>query len=253
MPAGRPRKSQKSAAAEIDDPRAEIVAAASRLFARRGIANTTMAEIAEAAGLGASSLYYWFRSKQQILEVIVTDVNRLPLEFAERAAAQGGSPAVRLWRLVRFDAETLCAFPFDINEIHRLAGEDEETFARYWEERQRLHDAVEQLIADGIAAKELLEVDPRLAALTVLSNDEAVQNWYRPVEGIRLAGRSSEAGGDYGPSEIALFLADLTVRGLLRQPGFLARVRAEGIASDRSASGQGAATEPYFDGHSNGT
>ncbi len=184
-----------------------------------------MAEIAEAAGLGASSLYYWFRSKQQILEVIVTDVNRLPLEFAERSAVQGGSPAVRLWRLVRFDAETLCAFPFDINEIHRMAGEDEETFARYWLERQRLNDAVERLVTDGIDSGELRDVDPRLAALTLLANDEAVQNWYRPVEGIRLAGRSREAGGDYTPGEIAGFVADLTLHGLLLDPSSLPALR----------------------------
>lgn len=222
MAAGRPRKNPTPT---TEDPRAQIVAAASRLFARRGIAATTMAEIAEAAGLGASSLYYWFRSKQQILEVIVTDVNRLPLEFAERAALQGGSPAVRLWRFVQFDAETLCAFPFDINEIHRLAGEDEVTFTRYWQERQRLNDAVEHLVAEGTRSGDLLDVDPRLAALTLLANDEAVQNWYRPVEGIRLAGRSSDSGGDYSPAEIATFVADFSLRGLLRDPGTLPAIR----------------------------
>lgn len=228
------------------------MAAASQLFARRGIAATTMAEIAEAAGLGASSLYYWFRSKQQILELIVTDVNRLPLEFAERAAAEGGSPAVRLWRLVRFDAETLCAFAFDINEIHRLAGEDEPTFVRYWQERQRLNDAVEALIAEGIETGDLRDVDPRLAALTILANDEAVQNWFRPVEGVRLAGRSSEAGGDYGPPEIATFLADLTLRGLLRDPSAFDQLRsvADALSSPASGTVKQPATQPYFDGHS---
>ncbi len=222
MAAGRPRKIPNPKA---QDPRTQIVAAASRLFARRGISATTMAEIAEAAGLGPSSLYYWFGSKQQILEVIVTDVNRLPLEFAERAAAQGGSPAVRLWLLVQFDAATLCDFPFDINEIHRLAGEDAATFSRYWDERQRLNDAVEHLIEEGIRSGELLDVDPRLSALTLLANDEAVQNWYRPIEGIRLAGRSSEAGGDYTSDEIATFVADFSLRGLLRRPETLDDVR----------------------------
>jgi len=50
---GRPRKLPQATARE---PREEIVAAATTLFARRGIAATTMAEIAEAAGLAASSL-----------------------------------------------------------------------------------------------------------------------------------------------------------------------------------------------------
>ena len=72
------------------------MAPASRLFARHGVAATTMAEMAEAAGLGPSSLHYWFRSRQQILEVIVTDVNREPLAFAEAVADEDGPAAVRL-------------------------------------------------------------------------------------------------------------------------------------------------------------
>src|SRR3954451_2916690 len=94
---GRPRKVPQRAGT---DPRADIIAAATHLFARRGIAARTMAEIAEAAGLGASSLYYWFRSKQQILEVIVEDVNRAPLHFAEEAARREGPVTERLRRLI---------------------------------------------------------------------------------------------------------------------------------------------------------
>ena len=49
------------------------------------------------------------------------------------------------------------------------------------------------LIVDGIATGELRAVDARLMALTVLSNDEAVQNWYRPLGEHRLV-------GDYEPA-----------------------------------------------------
>ena len=198
---GRPRKVPQP---EARDPRQEIVAAASRLFARRGIAATTMAEIAEAAGLAASSLYYWFRSKQQILEVIVEDVNRAPLAFAEEIAREEGPVTGRLHRLICFDVETLCAFPFDINEVHRMAAEDAPEFARYWADRRRLIDAVERLVAEGVQRGELRPVDPRLTALTLLANDEASQNWYRNES-------------TYSASEIAMFLADLAVTSLDRR------------------------------------
>jgi AcrR family transcriptional regulator len=195
---GRPRKVPLA----VDrDPRAEIVAAATRLFARRGIAATTMAEIAEAAGLGASSLYYWFGSKQQILEVIIEDVNRAPLQLAEDLAAQGGAAVARLESLIRFDVETLCRLPFDINEVHRLASEDDAAFTRYWADRQRLIDAVERLVADGVSSGELRAVDPRLTALTILANDEATQNWFR---------------GDvsYSVDDVAAHVTDLALRSL---------------------------------------
>src|SRR3954451_6179108 len=195
---GRPRKVPQRAGT---DPRADIIAAATHLFARRGIAATTMAEIAEAAGLGASSLYYWFRSKQQILEVIVEDVNRAPLRHAEQVASGEGPVLDRLRDLIRFDVETLCALPFDINEVHRLAREDDDAFARYWDDRSRLVAAVERLVVEGVERGELRAVDARLAALTMLANDEGSQNWAR---------------GDptCAPADVAEFVADLAVRSL---------------------------------------
>lgn len=195
---GRPRKAPQAAAG---DAREGIIAAATHLFARRGIASTTMAEIAEAAGLGPSSLYYWFRSKQQILEVIVEDVNRAPLGFAEAALQQEGPVTGRLRELIRRDVETLCSFPFDINEVHRLASEDDDAFTRYWDERRRLIGAVEALVAEGVARGELRAVDPDLAALTLLANDEASQNWFRDDD-------------RWTAAEVAEFLADLAVRSL---------------------------------------
>lgn len=196
---GRPRKLPQPTRRE---PREEIVAAATKLFARRGIAATTMAEIAEAAGLAASSLYYWFRSKQQILEVVVEDVNRAPLRLAEEALVAEGPVRDRLRRLVEADVEAVCAFPFDINEVHRLATDDREAFARYWHDRRRLIDTVQQLIVEGIAAAELRPVDARLAALTLLANDEASQHWFR----------TDPAG--YETADIARFLAEQAVRSL---------------------------------------
>lgn len=178
------------------------MAAATRLFARRGIAATTMAEIAEAAGLAASSLYYWFRSKQQILEVVVEDVNRAPLQLAEAALVAGGPVLERLHRLVEADVAAVCAFPFDINEVHRLATDDRESFARYWDDRRRLIETVERLIVEGINTGELRPVDARLAALTLLANDEASQHWFR----------ADPAG--YDAADVARFLAEHAVRSL---------------------------------------
>jgi AcrR family transcriptional regulator len=174
-----------------------------------------MSEIADGAGLQQSSIYYYFRNKEEILRDIVVNVNRIPLAFLARVNAEGGSAGVRLFRLVRFDTETLCSFPYDINEIHRLSAQDPETFAEYWTERQALNDGVEQVVRDGVAAGEFRQLDPRLAALTVLANDEGVQNWYRPVGDRRLRGRSRHDGGDYTPREIGSFLAEITLSGLL--------------------------------------
>ena len=106
-------------------------------------------------------------------------MNRVPLAIVERERAAAGPVAERLHRLVREDVLALCGFPFDINEIHRLAQRSPEEFPAYWEERRRLDDEVEALVAEGVASGELRAVDARLAARTLLAGDEATQNWFR--------------------------------------------------------------------------
>jgi len=229
-PTGRPRRSARSS--PEGDVRREIVAAATRLFAERGVAGTTMAEIARRSGLQQPSLYYYFRSKAQLLDEIVAEANRAPLELVRQVRAAGGSPAVQLYRVIRADVAALCALPYDLNEIHRLAARDPEVFARYWEERELLLEHLVEIVRDGVATGELRAVDPRLTALTVMSNDEGTQNW------LRIAGR---AGGTTRPAPgeqhaVGTFLADLVVRGLVSAPRELDRVRRAADLLDAAAA-----------------
>jgi AcrR family transcriptional regulator len=52
--------------------REEILSVAADLFARKGFEGTTVRDIAEAAGILSGSLYHHFRSKEQIMDEIVT-------------------------------------------------------------------------------------------------------------------------------------------------------------------------------------
>lgn len=224
-PPRQPRDDER-AGATVDD----IAAAAAALFAEHGIQAVTMADIAERAGLRQPSLYYYFRSKIDVLGHILDDVNRIPLTIVEHARATEGPVAVRLFWLIYQDVLALCRFPFDINEVHRLSAGHPREFERYWVERQRLNDEVEALILAGIETGELRDLDARLAALTLLANDEATQNWLRPVGDQRLRGRIDEALGDYGPEEVADHTAEMALRHLLVRPSALGAVRARAIA-----------------------
>jgi len=51
----------------------DILEGAKRLFSRHGLKKTTMEEIADAAGKGKSTLYYYFPSKNEIFEAVVED------------------------------------------------------------------------------------------------------------------------------------------------------------------------------------
>jgi AcrR family transcriptional regulator len=215
---GRPRASPRSA---TGDPSDEILAVASRLFGRDGVGSTTMSQIAIEAGLKQSSLYYYFRNKEEVLAAIVARANVVPLEWLDAIEREGGAPEVQLYRFVRGDVMALCALPFDINEVHRVAARDRHQFERYWKERRALLRRIGAIVNEGIESGSLREVPADLTALTIMSNDEAVQNWYR-VD--RKPAKSARAIGG--------FVADLTVGGLLTGRGRLVGVREKADRAD---------------------
>ena len=59
---------------EIAHARTDIVEAAIRAFARVGLNNATMQDIAREAGYTAASLYTYFKSKQEIVDAMVTQL-----------------------------------------------------------------------------------------------------------------------------------------------------------------------------------
>jgi TetR/AcrR family transcriptional regulator len=201
----------------VGDPTAEILAAAGRLFGELGVEATTMSRLAAAVGLGQSSLYYYFRSREEVVAALVAEANVVPLALVEGITAGTDSMASKLHRFVVGDVEALCALPFDINEIHRIAGRDQERFAGYWKERASLERRLAALVKQGITDGQLRRVDPRLTTLTILANDEGTQNWYR------LKPRRAR--------EAALALADLTVAGLLAPGHTVDDVRVEAFRS----------------------
>ena len=209
---GRPRRQPLSG---DEDPSSTIMAAAAGLFGEFGVNGTTMAQIATAVGLQQSSLYYYFSSKEAVLAALLAEANVIPLELVRGIEGGPGPAAVRLYRFVRGDVIALCGLPFDINEVHRYASRDAIRFASYWSERRALHRAITRIVRDGIASGEFRTVSARLAAITVMANDEAVQNWFR---------HDRRPTGN--PAAIATYLAETTVGGLLVDGASLPAVRA---------------------------
>jgi AcrR family transcriptional regulator len=207
---GRPRLSEAHGSG---DPRRDILAAAAHLISEQGLNNTTMAQIAEAAGLQTPSMYYYFDGKGGILRALAIDANRAPLEIVAAVRDASDDPAVQLWATVALDVRTLCELPFDINEVHRFVAQDEESQTAYTKARDDLIGVVAEIVADGIGCGAFHEVDAALAAVTLLANDEGSQNWIR-------------SDPDADPVAAGTFLADLALRGLAADPSTVATTRA---------------------------
>ncbi|GAA0496327.1 TetR family transcriptional regulator [Paractinoplanes deccanensis] len=81
--------------------RAQIVAAADRLFYEQGFEHTSFTAIAEAVGLSRGNFYYHFKSKDEILAAVIgcrVEATRAMLRQWEDEAA---GPAERIRRFIR--------------------------------------------------------------------------------------------------------------------------------------------------------
>src|SRR5919201_1430410 len=88
--------------------RDEIVVIAKNLFAEKGYAATSTRDIAEACGVLPGSLYSHFRSKAQILEMIIAPFYARLVDEQRRVLAAEASGAEQLEAMIRA-VMALCA------------------------------------------------------------------------------------------------------------------------------------------------
>jgi TetR/AcrR family transcriptional regulator, cholesterol catabolism regulator len=92
----------------VSERREEIVAIAKGLIAERGYVGTSTRDIADACGMLPGSLYSHFRSKAQILDLVIGPFYDDLLAVQEAALAEGGSGVEQLERMIR-RVTRLCA------------------------------------------------------------------------------------------------------------------------------------------------
>jgi len=73
----------------------EILDAAERLFAIKGFDGTSTGEILDAVGIARGTLYYHFKSKEEILDAMVSRMTFRLVEQAEAVAAQKNVPVLQ--------------------------------------------------------------------------------------------------------------------------------------------------------------
>lgn len=162
--------------------REDVIRAAGRLFAERGYHGTSMRDVGRQLGLHGSSLYSHVTSKEDLLVDVVFRGAALFDAAASRAIESGGDPSVRLAGLISGHVDVVVdnldvARTF-LNEARALGAERRREVVAA---RDRYEGAFRQVIEEGrddgtFAAG----VDPKLAAIAVLSILNAIDRWYRP-------------------------------------------------------------------------
>ena len=171
---GRPRKDD----ADRDVRRAEIVNAAIKLFAEQSYRETTMSDIARSIGLNQSSLYYWFKDKESLLEAILKD-NAASQELASMLSMLPGEHPLHLYAVVYADTMMMCSYPFDYFELEDAALSHPDRFQPFFDTYRNLRQTVEQIIRNGVEEGDFpARVEPVSAAGIVLAMTEGLQHQY---------------------------------------------------------------------------
>ncbi len=175
---GRPRKN----GTKSDNQREEIISAAIVCFSRNGYAGTTMHEISNEAGIGYSSLYYWFNSKEKILGAVL-EKYETSARLAARigAQAQDGDEVTQLAAIVYADVSMMCSYPFDYFDLEEAASYDK-SLNSFFSTYRSLFDTMRDLIDKGNLCGILHAANPEMSTMMVLTLDEGMQHCYHRRE-----------------------------------------------------------------------
>jgi AcrR family transcriptional regulator len=165
MPKGIPLTEE-----ELDRRRHEIFDASVHLFFEKGFRETSMREIAEAAGMGKSTLYDYFKTKDEILLWGVEDQILDLTVVAQKIVNQSNSALERLRQIMKNHLEYLIAnkeFYLRLSfEVQRLAIESQK---RIQEKRHLYQDLIRRLIDDGIQEGTFRPVNALLVSRTLIT------------------------------------------------------------------------------------
>ncbi|ACV23190.1 Uncharacterized HTH-type transcriptional regulator yfiR [Slackia heliotrinireducens] len=170
---GRPRKDGSG----TTDQAAAILDAAITLFMKQGYQATTMSQIAEASGYSQSSLYYWYKKKEDLLESIVEKTG-FSLRTASRIANLPDDKLTQLYAVLYADTLMMCKLPCDFYDLEDVAHTQEDTLSGFFTTYQQLTGAVRQIIEEGIESGEFIKIDAATAALDALAVNEGLQHRY---------------------------------------------------------------------------
>lgn len=194
-----------------EEKRKVLLQAASEALMEYGAHKTTLDDIARRAGVSKTSLYYYFRDKNEIVRAIVQGYTEELIELMKKAAASKQSAEDRMFALIearfRFLAEKTRHAPREvIQEFRSLEGVFETEKELYL---QAHLDLVRGILEDGVFRGEVQPLDNLgLVALVLISSmfgcdrtfafydqPDRMMEAMRQMNGIFFAGLRNASGG----------------------------------------------------------
>ncbi|MET0838007.1 MAG: TetR/AcrR family transcriptional regulator, partial [Marmoricola sp.] len=163
--------------------RGELLDIAAKLFAERGFKNTTVRDIADAAGILSGSLYHHFDSKEAMVDELLDSFQTALWEEYDAIETSDRTPKEKLEAVVRVSFDAIDQHHSEVaifqNDAAYLAGF--ERFGYLAERNERFERLWHGLLQEGVDAGELRhDLDVDLVYRFLRDTVWVAVTWYRP-------------------------------------------------------------------------
>lgn len=163
-----------------DERREKLIDAAIRVFYRKGYRGSTIQDIADEMGFTGAAIYYYVRSKQDLLVEVIQEPSRRLIAMAQRIAATDNSPLEKVQRLFHEHLKIMLRdrelFSILLRDRIELPAEKIELLAQLDREYYSL---VKSQISEAATAGQLDVKSVEVATLAVLGMVNWTLLWYR--------------------------------------------------------------------------
>jgi TetR/AcrR family transcriptional regulator len=155
------------------DTRADILAAARKVFAVRGFSGTSVREVAEAARVNKAMIYYYFRDKVDLYRAVLSDSFDAMQDIWEHSVFQGNAPArMKIQKYI----EGFIRFQHNNEDLRKiLAMEFSKTGAKSenlkWIAKNyfaKNHASLVTILEAGMQSGELKKMNPLMAVVALI-------------------------------------------------------------------------------------
>jgi AcrR family transcriptional regulator len=163
----------------------EIIDVASQLFSEKGYKATSLKDIADLVGLHKTSLFHYFKNKEEILMGVMDKPMKMRMNFLDEIMNNAHlSGPEKFKQAFRSQVFMTCEFRDHINvwltEIRSLSPHNQGIYNRKRKEYElRFEKIVREIQKDG-QTDLFKDMDPKIATLAVLGMSNWLLKWYSP-------------------------------------------------------------------------
>ena|SRR5688572_18089396 len=163
--------------------RQDLLGAAERVLAEKGLHRTKIADIAAAADVGVGTFYLHFPTKEALFDAVVEDTMRRFKASIDEARRSVDDPIEQM----RAANAAFCRFARDNREVFRIVFGHAAAYNEVIRRAQALFAAdVEDSVRRGVAIGAFAPLPPALVAQAVIGMATQVLSWWTADESVSL-------------------------------------------------------------------